>query len=187
MGQPKALLMLAGQPILKYILDAARWSGATLLVTSPGRQHPPGAEAFDAEAIDPAPNLGPMRGILTALENARTDQLVVAAVDMPAIGTEILHRLAEELHNRPTAHAVRFERLRENEKVIEPLPAAFRKNAATMLRSRLAEGKSSLQQLAECQSVQVVSASKYWAGSLWTNLNSPEDLKRWTTALSARI
>ena len=71
MGQPKGLLTLKGQPILDYLLDALAWPGPTLLVTAPGREHPPGWERFDNEAADPESGGGPLRGVLTALESMR--------------------------------------------------------------------------------------------------------------------
>src|SRR5271168_1275719 len=111
MGRPKGPLTLGGRPILKHILAQAHWPGPTLLITSPGRQSPPAASAFDAEATDPVPGLGPMRGILTALQHAKTDQVVASAVDMPSINFEIFRWLADELHRRPEAHAVMIKRL----------------------------------------------------------------------------
>src|SRR3954467_6767125 len=77
MGKPKGGLLIDDRPILEYLLDRFRWPGPTLLVTAPGREHPPGCQRFDLEAVDPVSDAGPLRGILTALENATTDQVVV--------------------------------------------------------------------------------------------------------------
>src|SRR4051794_29684613 len=73
MGGPKSNLTLHGRPILDYLLDRFSWPGPTLLITSPGREHPPGHTRFSAEAVDPVPDQGPLRGILTALQHATTD------------------------------------------------------------------------------------------------------------------
>ena len=49
-----------------------------MLVTAPGIARPRGAERFDREVVDPVAGLGPLRGLMTALENASTDIVVVA-------------------------------------------------------------------------------------------------------------
>jgi molybdopterin-guanine dinucleotide biosynthesis protein A len=179
MGKPKGLLTVGGRPILKHILENAHWPGPTLLITSPGRQSPLGVEAFDAEALDPVAGLGPMRGILTALEHAKTEQVVVSAVDMPSLGPEIFRWLAGELHRRPAAHAIMIERMSGHARVVEPLPAAFRKTAAKLLEPRLADGQASLHRLAGLDGVVLVQAPESWGPELWTNLNFPGDLENW--------
>src|SRR5918993_4259845 len=98
MGRPKAELQVAGVPILRHLLRRFDWPGPTLLVTAPGRERPTGHEAFTREVSDPSPGHGPLRGILTAIEHARTPSLVVVAVDMPFVARDQLAWLAAELH-----------------------------------------------------------------------------------------
>jgi molybdopterin-guanine dinucleotide biosynthesis protein A len=62
MGKAKALLRIGNQPILTYLLERFAWRGPTMLVSSPGREHPPGAEEFDVEVVDPVEGMGPVRG-----------------------------------------------------------------------------------------------------------------------------
>jgi molybdopterin-guanine dinucleotide biosynthesis protein A len=176
MGRPKGLLTIAGRPILQHILEGAQWDGPTLLVTSPGRQSPPGADGFDAEVTDPVAGLGPMRGILTALEYVRTEQIVVSPVDMPSIGAEPFHWLANALHERVGAMALLIERASSSEVVLEPLPAAFRQGARNELQQRIEQGKLSLHRLAECDLVQTIRAPESWPEVVWNNLNFPKDL-----------
>src|ERR1700722_14126455 len=78
MGLPKSHLKYKEQPILKWLLRQIQWPGPTLLVTAPGVAHPPAAELFDREAVDPVDGLGPLRGLLTALEQSSTP--IVAAI-----------------------------------------------------------------------------------------------------------
>src|SRR5581483_11371389 len=72
MGRPKALLEIRGKPILTYLLDRLAWNGPKWLITAPGMQQPPGAQAFDRELVDPEEGAGPLRGVLTALEHLQT-------------------------------------------------------------------------------------------------------------------
>src|SRR5256885_5263746 len=96
MGGPKGSLEVRGEPILEYLLDRFAWRGETMLVTAPGIARPRGAERFDREVVDPVAGLGPLRGVLTALENATTEIVVVATVDMPGVGREQLLWVARE-------------------------------------------------------------------------------------------
>ena len=85
MGMPKANLTIDSRPILEYLLDEISWPGPTLLVTAPGREHPPGWQRFGMEACDPETGGGPLPGVLTALQHLTTPVLLVLTVDMPAI------------------------------------------------------------------------------------------------------
>jgi molybdopterin-guanine dinucleotide biosynthesis protein A len=59
MGGPKGVLALDGRPILERLLDRLDWPGPTLLVTAPGREHPPGWRRFTNEVTDPVAGEGP--------------------------------------------------------------------------------------------------------------------------------
>jgi molybdopterin-guanine dinucleotide biosynthesis protein A len=177
MGIPKGMLQIRGRPILTHILASSRWPGPTLLVTSPGRESPPGAKDFDAEVVDPAPGLGPMRGVLTALQKSKTEAIVISAVDMPAMNGEVLRWIAQELRRRPTARAILVERLVDAKIELEPLPCGFRRSARDLLTQRIATGKRSLCGLAGCDGIETARAPQLWTG-LWENLNYPADLSR---------
>ena len=86
MGMPKAWLKIDGRPILDSLIDHLAWPGPTMLVTAPGREHPPGWERFGVEIVsDPAPDGGPLLGILTALAELHTPLLLILTVDMPGV------------------------------------------------------------------------------------------------------
>jgi hypothetical protein len=53
MGRPKGHLTLDGRPIPERLMNRLAWAGPTLLVTAPGREHPPGCRLFTKEATDP--------------------------------------------------------------------------------------------------------------------------------------
>src|SRR5689334_18629668 len=118
MGQPKANLRIGEKPILEYLLDRFQWTGPTLLVTAPGREHPPGYERFTAEAIDPVTEQGPLRGIHTALEHTTTSTVVITTIDMPALTPEHLQWLIDQFAKLPEAIAL----MPRHGEGIEPFP-----------------------------------------------------------------
>lgn len=175
MGRAKGLLEIAGQPILIWLLDRFRWPGPTLLVTAPGREHPPGWERFDREAADHVAGEGPLRGIHTALEASATDTMIVTTVDMPGIGREPAEWLLAELAARPTAQAVMC--LRRNGS-LEPFPIAIRCDARTAIAERLAGNERSVEALAGA-GLALALPCPPWPELVWANLNRPQDLEAW--------
>jgi molybdopterin-guanine dinucleotide biosynthesis protein A len=175
MGMPKGQLCIGNQPILEYLLDRLNWPGPTMLVTAPGREHPPGATRFDREASDPVEGLGPLRGVLTALENATTSRLFVLTVDMPGIGrTQLEHflRSADEAEL-----GAMYER-KAPDSVIEPFPLLVRCEAQSVVRRRINAGQLSVARLRDEPGFTTVQASGEWDDRVWTNLNRPADLER---------
>jgi len=172
MGGPKADLILDGRPILERLLDRLRWPGPTLLVTASGRQHPTGWQRFTSEATDPVAGQGPLRGVLTALENSPTDEIVILPLDMPNITLPSLAWLTARLRDYPTAAAVMIE---------QPLPAVFHTHIARpLVRAQLSNQQLALRQLAENSDVIVLPSPSDWPNDFWINLNTPTDLTGYT-------
>jgi len=172
MGYPKGELRLGGRPILPVLLERFAWEGPTLLVTAPGRQHPTGWERFTREVADPVAGQGPLRGVLTALENSDTPVTVVAAVDMPRVASEQLRWVTRQLYSHPDAVGL----MPTHEGQVQPLPAAFRVTAAALVRRALESNRRSLHGLLGDPSVVPVDAPREWGDHVWTNLNFPDDL-----------
>src|SRR4051812_10652245 len=180
MGRPKNLLEVApGKSILTFLAERLDWPGPTLLVTSPGRQRPSGAESFDTEACDEVADEGPLRGLYTVLTHTTTPAVVVVALDMPAVTRDDLAWFARELAARPGAAGVMGQR----GGAIEPLPCALRPALALGLVSdQLAAGRRSLQGLARESEIKLVEAGDL-PEQLWTNVNTPGDWQRFLSEL----
>jgi molybdopterin-guanine dinucleotide biosynthesis protein A len=178
MGVPKGQLCIAGRPILVHLLERLEWPAPTLLVTSPGREHPPGCERFGCEVTDPRAGLGPLRGLLTALENAVTPLLVVSTMDMPLITRAQLEKLAAQLAEDPESMGVMVERVADGATQIEPFPSAFRLVARELVASELSAGRRSVFALSRDKRVGLIRPPVDWPEDVWTNLNTQEDAAR---------
>jgi molybdopterin-guanine dinucleotide biosynthesis protein A len=181
MGVPKGELRIGDEPILSYLLRQIAWQGPTMLVTAPGRERPAGHERFDREVVDPVAGLGPLRGLLTAVENTTTPLVVVATVDMPGVRHEQLVRLIEHLSARPASTGVMFTR----DGQIEPFPSAWRTTSVDVIRARVDGGRLSVRAAVDEASVDAVAAPPEWSGSVWTNLNRPADLDEFLRSRAA--
>ena len=173
MGFAKGELRLRGRPILPVLLEQFAWPGPTLLVTAPGREHPTGWEGFTREVVDPTAGQGPLRGVLTALENATTATVAVTAVDMPGVAHQQLVWVAQALRERPAASGLMLEQ----DGQVQPFPSAFRVEAAEVLRRLLGTNRRSLYRLTDDPAFVSIDAPVGWEGTVWTNLNAPADVE----------
>lgn len=180
MGGPKGRIRIGDRPILEYLLDRFAWPGPTMLVTAPGREHPPGSERFGWECVDPVAGQGPLRGVLTALENATTQWLAVATVDMPGVGREQIESLAAMPAGGDLG--AMYRGAGGDGSLLEPFPLLIRRNAAAVIRARIAAGSLSVARLQDEPGIAVHDAPPAWGESVWINLNRPQDLD----ALGAR-
>jgi molybdenum cofactor guanylyltransferase len=183
MGISKAAMEIDRKPVLSWLLDQIKWTGPTLLVTAPGREHPPGADRFDCEACDPTAGLGPLRGILTAVEKAGTEHLVVATVDMPWIRLEHLDWVVEQLLRVPESRGVMMQRGFGTQRLIEPFPSAYRRSAAAEIAMQLRRQRRAAHALLQIAGFTVVDAPREWPARTWFNLNTrtevAEFLRSW--------
>ena len=177
MGIPKGWLDLDDQPILTWLTKRWSWPGPLLLVTAPGRQHPPGAEHFDRELVDAVGDQGPLRGMLTALDAAESDIVVIATCDMPLVRREQLEWVAKQLAKHPASLGLLLGRTSTRGVEIEPFPCALRRSAVELIQQRLATDDRSVYRLAELPQFLVHAAPRDWPAKTWTNLNRPEDLE----------
>ena len=179
MGIPKGMLQIGSEPILRHLLRQAAWPGPTLLVTSPDREHPPAWQEFGREVADPVANQGPMRGILTALEAAESDYVVISTVDIPTVGHAQFAWLVEQMQSHPNAFGLMLRREIGGKICIEPFPAIFHRTAAGLLRQQLTAAEHSVQRLTSDPHMVLLDAPAIWPNSIWTNLNYPTDLQRY--------
>ena len=177
MGGPKAFLEINGQPILRYLLERFEWPGSTMLVLAPGMDHPPGVEGFAQVLSDPVTGVGPLRGVLTALEWIVTEMVVVATVDMPGITREQLSWMAQQLFERPEAAGVMA---RHANGQIEPFPSAYRTSARAIIAEQLDQQRRSVHGLLQHTHFASIQFPHDWPDETWVNLNTPQDLGAFT-------
>ena len=196
MGMPKQLLQIARKPMLHYLLDRLSWPGPTLLITTPGRENPPGADRFDAEAIDAVRDQGPLQGVLTAVQSARTSYLIVTTVDMPVFLSHQLAWIFHQLAQRTALAGLMLQHRVGMQQQIEPFPFALQRefpanapHAARRLTSdliwgHLNAGRRSVHSLNVFAEFAVADAPVEWDSLCWTNLNKPEDVAAFQASAS---
>ncbi|MFP5221894.1 MAG: molybdenum cofactor guanylyltransferase [Acidobacteriota bacterium] len=135
LGRDKAAVHIEGQPMLARMVALARRFCPNVAVS--GRDPAPlvtGVPWF----LDESPGLGPMGGIITALERFQTPCLVLSC-DLPLLDAGTLNTLLEAWRVRP-ANAVltTFEQIETG--FIEALVSVYEPEAAVLLRRANEEG-----------------------------------------------
>lgn len=92
-GEDKGLITLAGRPMVDHVLEALRPQVGTLLISANRNReryaafgHPVIADAVDGY-------LGPLAGVLTALQRCTTELLVTVPCDAPLVAPDLVARL----------------------------------------------------------------------------------------------
>lgn len=141
MGQDKAALDLAGQPLLARVLDRLERACGRVIVIGPARLRAstPGAAIFP----DARPHLGPLGGLATALPHIETPWLFLAGCDMPFIQPALVGHMASLAIASPDAQAVALAGPRGH----EPLHAVYRRDISPLVGEALAGERASMASL----------------------------------------
>jgi molybdenum cofactor guanylyltransferase len=171
MGRAKALLPLAGRPLVMHMAKLAEAvAGAATLVGPPEKF---GQLGFCAIA-DERPNLGPLGGIWTALRATEREWNLILGCDLPFLTREWLEFLVARAVDS-NADAV----MPVNGPGYEPLCAMYRKRAQEAIGGAVDRGVRKITDgLAELTLTRIEPAE--WKGfdrhgRLFKNINTPDD------------
>jgi molybdopterin-guanine dinucleotide biosynthesis protein A len=183
MGRDKALVELAGRPLIAGALDALR--GADLPARIAGARAE--LSAFAPVAPDAWDNVGPLGGVCSALRSTERDWAVFVTVDQPLMSPALVADLLDEA--RKSASAVTVASVNG---VAQTFPAVVRREALEALENRLHEGKRGCMDAFRAAGLRVVAAedlappeSRGLVERWFTNVNTPEDLERAESLLMA--
>jgi molybdopterin-guanine dinucleotide biosynthesis protein A len=129
MGRDKALVPLAGKPLIQHVLDRVLGLGDDTLITT---NRPQDYAHLGYRLVrDREPGAGALTGLYTALQAARHETVLVLACDMPFVSRTLL----EHLLNR-AAEADVVIPWRRGE--YEPLHAVYRRACLPAIEAALA-------------------------------------------------
>lgn len=136
-GGNKALHPIDGRPMVLHVADAlGSFARPVTLVGCPTDY-----EALQLPTIpDLVENAGPLGGIVTALQHARKDWILVVACDMPRLAEAPLAALLEATRLTPSQAVVP----RTPDGRLQPLCATYSKTALAALSAALQAGRRKL-------------------------------------------
>lgn len=186
MGQDKALVSFAGEPLIAHALRILRGAGLDPAIA--GERSALGAYAPVVE--DSRPDLGPLAGICAALGSTPARWCVFLPVDLPLLPVSVVATLFR--HAQTTGSAVTLPALSG---FAQTFPVVLDRAVLPVLSAELASGRrgcfSAFQAAAETlhqsvavlpveslvQSGQVVDPAGLPAFRWFLNINSPADLR----------
>ncbi len=174
MGAEKALLPLAGRPLVAHVVARLRPQVAELFVNANGDAGRFGGLDCAVVADEAGDNLaGPLRGVSAAIAFARRrgfSLLATAPCDAPFLPLDLVARLAAAIVATGAAIAVA-----ESPRGLEPMFALWSERATSEIAAEFARGEASPRRvMARLGAARVVFAQGE-GDDPFANLNSPED------------
>lgn len=172
MGRDKALVPLAGRPMIAHVLARVTGLGDETLVTT---NNPDALEFLELPLVtDEEPGAGALPGLLTALKAARGDTVLVVACDMPFVNRLLLEHLLELA---PGADVV-VPRWNEMYQTMQAVYA--RKKCLKAVQASLEQGDQRMISFYPQVKVRIVPPDEVTeydpSGRSFFNVNTPEDL-----------
>lgn len=173
MGADKGLVVLDGQPLIERVVSRVVGVGDELLITT----NDPEAYAYLGLRLvgDRQPGAGALHGLLTALEGARHEQVLIVGCDMPFVAPALLQHLVQ--HAGQAEVVVPY-----HEGEYEPLLAVYAKSCAAKIRANLAAGQRRM--ISFFPQVKLLTVDEPALRKLdpdglsFFNVNTPEDLQQ---------
>jgi molybdopterin-guanine dinucleotide biosynthesis protein A len=183
MGRDKALVELAGRPLIAWALDVLRGAGLTAKIAGAKTD----LSVFAPVAPDAWDNVGPLGGVCSALRQTELDWAVFVTVDQPLMSPALLVGLLE--HARSTEQAVTVASVSG---VPQTFPAVVRRTALNVLEGELDQGRLGCMVAFRVAGRKVVAAEEI-AGpearvpvdAWFANVNTPQDFERVKSLLTA--
>jgi len=158
MGRDKASLPFRGTTLSEWVArQVAEAAGRVTLVGNPERGIP-----------DLYPGEGPLGGIITALQHSRSEWNLILACDMPDADAWFLRHLLDAA--RESGADVLLPRGPSG--LVEPLCAAYRRNALQPISERFGSGTRKITAALEGLAVATLEVQEV---TPFQNLNTPED------------
>jgi molybdopterin-guanine dinucleotide biosynthesis protein A len=174
MGAEKALLALAGRPLVAHVVARLRPQVAELFLNANG-EAARFASLDCAVVADAAPSglAGPLLGVAAALAHAGRrgfSLLATAPCDAPFLPLDLVARLAAALRASGASIAVA-----ESPRGLEPMFALWREDAASEIAAEFARGEASPRAVMARLGATAVFFAADDGEDPFANLNAPED------------
>lgn len=165
MGMDKRFLLINGRPLVYRLLDDLERRFTNIIVSANDREIL--AECHWPIVPDISPGLGPLQGIIAGLHRTTTNKNFVLACDLPCIEWPLVERCLHALQLATIA----VPQLADGN--LEPLFAAYAKDALPILEAADTRGEAAIHQIIES----APNVARIPIGQPIRNLNTPDDLQ----------
>ncbi len=172
MGTDKGLVNLAGKPMIAHVLQKVSKLGDDLLITTNNGVN---YEHLNVRLVaDAEPGAGALEGLLTALQAATTEFVLVVACDMPFLNESLLAHLVDSRSNFDVI-VPRWEGR------LQPLHAVYRReDCITAIQAQLAANNKRVVSFFDDVRTHIIEENEVAEfdpqGQSFQNINTPQDL-----------
>lgn len=175
-GQDKGLIQLAGKPMIEYVLNAIEPQVDSIIINANRNQTTYEKYGFPVIADQIDGYCGPLAGMASGLQAAKTAFVVTAPCDSPFIPDDLVHKLFSTLQNEDaeicTAHA--------NGR-LQPVFTLMKSELFPSMLEYLNNGERKIDKWFEKHHLAIADFSKQ--ADIFININSTDDL----TALEHKL
>lgn len=177
MGREKGTSLLMGKPLIDYAVDVLSQICEHIII---------GANTNDYNylgypvAKDEVEDVGPIGGIYSCLKSSQTEDNLVLSCDMPLVPVILMQYIYSEKGLFDAVIPV-FKGFQE------PLCAYYNKSVTAEMQRSIENRKYKIQDVAgrfNTKLLTIDSSFPFYQDNLFTNINSPEDLKKVELLLS---
>ncbi len=168
MGREKATLPLDGGTMVQRLVELFSPHWPCVLSIHPGQEH---LKQLCPVIVDHYPAIGPMGGVVSALEEGIDDSLFVTGCDMPLISPALIGRMAARWKEESSCLLCRDRQGR-----LYPLGAIYSTRSLPTIQNCIAQRDYRLSRLAEAPTCQILSLEELGIDSeIFCNLNRPQE------------
>ncbi|OGO17753.1 MAG: hypothetical protein A2Z14_06745 [Chloroflexi bacterium RBG_16_48_8] len=171
MGRDKALVHMAGKPLIEHVLEQIEGLGDEILITT----NDPEAFAYLGIRLesDPIPGAGSLAGLHTALKAAHNSHTLVLACDMPFVSRPLLDFMVELAPQTDIIVPLR-------DGYFEPMHAIYSQMCLAPIEAALREGNTRVISFYDHVQVRIIDETELARydprGMSFFNVNTLEDL-----------
>ncbi len=163
MGEDKGLVKVNGQALIQYSIDYLKPLQKKISIVTSN----PVYEQFGYRIVsDKVKDQGPAQGIITCLENAQADHVLIVSCDMPLINTQLIQLIQAATKQRLiTCFADEY---------LFPFPGMYTKQILKIWKEKVLKGERTLQKLIPQFDYKKLPIEY---PDLFLNANTPSDLE----------
>ena len=131
---------------------------------------------YENIVVDKVAEAGPLGGIISAMEIAKTKNLFVIPCDMPFIDLNYVDYLMKNIVDNQII-------ISERNNYFEPFPGFYSKSLIPRIEELINHNRRSIRAIFECSRTKVISESEWkklgFSEEIFTNLNTTQDVEKY--------
>lgn len=170
-GKDKGMCYLGDKPMIQYSIDTMQKIFNRIIISSNDKEY---AKLGYSTVEDQIKGIGPIGGIIAALEKSETEDNMIVSCDMPLLSSGLIQFIYENKGESLAATPI-FD------KFPEPLCSYFNKNALPEIKNFISSGNYKMLKLLEYldyKKIEIDQSLSFFDPNLFLNVNDQEQYEK---------